>query len=82
MNHDRAPNRRRALLGLMLLPTVAGASAVLSGCRSPAERTSTAGAWGGWSISLLCHYMVDGSSRHRADLDMLDRSTTGLRICS
>ena len=44
MNHDRAPNRRRALLGLMLLPTVAGASAVLSGCRSPAGRTSSASA--------------------------------------
>mgnify|MGYP000227238574 CR=1 FL=1 len=44
MNHDRAPNRRRALLGLVLLPTVAGASAVLSGCRSPAGRTSTASA--------------------------------------
>jgi len=44
MNHDRAPNQRRALLGLMLLPTVAGASAVLSGCRSPAGRTSSASA--------------------------------------
>ena len=44
MNHDRAPNRRRVLLGLMLLPAMAGASAVLSGCRSPAGRTSTASA--------------------------------------
>ena len=44
MNHDRAPNRRRALLGLALLPTMTGATAVLSGCRSPAERTSTANA--------------------------------------
>ena len=44
MNHDRAPNRRRVLLGLMLLPAMAGASAVLSGCRSPAGRTSSANA--------------------------------------